>query len=218
MTTSHDKRGISVFAPTHLHSESKSETLKQQYEDPLRKFKLRRLIRGKVVGDFGCGNHGETLSFLQKQGASQIWAIDIDTTQCQKIVKKKFKECDSVTTFINSSIEDVSSIPSDSLDFVWCVGVLHHVDNPMRAIAEISRVLKANGYAYVYVLGGESLVSRILFNGIREHYNSSADFRSLFEMSDAKLLIFLKKMVGFTHKKIKISKNRHNRQSKALSF
>lgn len=43
------------------------------------------------------------------------------------------------------SIEDLNTIKENSIDIIFCIEVLEHVQNPFKAIEEIKRVLKKGG-------------------------------------------------------------------------
>jgi len=46
---------------------------------------------------------------------------------------------------IQGDMEDMSAIPDNSFDIVLAIGSIHHTTTPLRALKEISRVLKDNG-------------------------------------------------------------------------
>lgn len=188
---SHDKSSIAVFAPTHIHCEAKTKLLSKTYIEAEEFFNLSEELKGRSVGDFGCGNHGETIEFLLDWKAKEIIAVDLDTTQCQRILKSKNIAYQEKVSFINSSIQDLEEISSNSLDFIWCTGVLHCVQDPALAISEIGRILKPGGQTYIMVTGEDSLVSSILYNGIRSHYRSNKAFNNLMEKEDSDVLEFL---------------------------
>lgn len=54
-----------------------------------------------------------------------------------------------VPVTILASAEDLSPVPSGSLDFVVANHLLEHCENPVRALAEFHRVLKKHGTVYL---------------------------------------------------------------------
>lgn len=197
---SHDKKSVATFGPTHRHCEVKTRVLAKTYREAEEFFNLSEELKGQSVGDFGCGNHGQTIEYLLDRNVKEIIAVDLDTTQGQRVLKNKKIAFQEKITFINSSIQNIEEISSNSLDFIWCTGVLHHVQNPVEAINEIGRILKSGGKAYIYVTGENSLVSSILYNGIRSHYQSNIGFENLLEKEDSDVVEFL-------HNLLKHSKN-----------
>ncbi len=83
----HDKESIAAFGPTHIHSEDKTKTLSKTLREAEHAFNLSTELKDLSVGDFGCGGHGETIEHLLDWGVKEIIAVDLDTTQCQKILK-----------------------------------------------------------------------------------------------------------------------------------
>lgn len=196
--STHDKESIAAFGPTHIHSDEKTKTLSKMYRDAENAFNLSTELKDRSVGDFGCGGHGETIEHLLDWGVKEIIAVDLDTTQCQKILKSKGRVSLDKITFVNSSLQRLDEISSNSLDFIWCTGVLHHVQKPVEAINEIGRILKPGGQAYIFVTGGESLMSRLLYNGICSHYQSSREFKDFMNKEDVDILKFLHGLIEYS--------------------
>lgn len=57
----------------------------------------------------------------------------------------------TVTVYKKLDICDMSSIPSESYDAVWCSHVIEHVMDTGGALGEIRRILKPNGIAFLTV-------------------------------------------------------------------
>lgn len=80
-----------------------------------------------VILNIGAG--GETASWLRQKNL-------------------KFKELDinpALKPDYILSIENMHSIPDNSVDVIFLMEVLHHVQNPFNAISEIKRVLRSGG-------------------------------------------------------------------------
>jgi len=194
----HDKGSIAAFGPTHIHSEDKTKTLSKTLREAEHAFNLSTELKDLSVGDFGCGGHGETIEHLLDWGVKEIIAVDLDTTQCQKVLKSKGIVSQEKITFVNSSLQSLEGISSNSLDFIWCSGVLHHVQNPVEAINEIGRILKPSGQAYILVTSEESLVTSILYNGISSYYKSNREFKDLMNKEDVDILEFLHGLIEYS--------------------
>ena len=105
---------------------------------------INKNIEGKIL-EVGCGI-GKTTHFLvEKYNNVSITAIDYDKEQIdianknKKSIKIKFMQSDATKLKFKSSY----------FDYVIETNVLHHVKEYTKAIKEIKRVLKNNGYFYL---------------------------------------------------------------------
>ena len=85
------------------------------------------LDKADSVLNIGAG--GEVAELLQRLGVRNV-SIDIDPRRNPDCV---------------ASIENLTAFPDSSIDVVFCIDVLEHVQLPAKAVAEIRRVLKPNG-------------------------------------------------------------------------
>ena len=100
-----------------------------------------RDFRGRRVLDVGCGN-GYVLSKYASEGAD-VTGIDITPTAVN-ICRERFALLGLRGDF---QVADAQRLPfsSDTFDCVCSMGVLHHVPDTEKAVAEIWRVLKPGG-------------------------------------------------------------------------
>jgi len=100
-----------------------------------------RYIKEKRVLEVGCGD-GSGISYLVLNlQISEFDYIGIDISEnAVKQAKKIFPQS-------NFFVADCRKIPlpSNSIDYVLCFGVLHHLENPYDGLKEIFRVLKNRG-------------------------------------------------------------------------
>lgn len=75
---------------------------------------LFKNINGKKVLDIGCGA-GESLEYLYKKGASEVWGIDISEEQIKK-AKKRFPQFQN--NFYISPMEETLPLPNNYFDYV----------------------------------------------------------------------------------------------------
>ncbi len=75
-----------------------------------------------------------------------------------KEYKHLFKNCDfKIMDYDNSIgadlVGDIHDIPliNNSVDAIICSSVLEHVENPIKAVKEMRRILKKNGKIFVYI-------------------------------------------------------------------
>lgn len=95
-------------------------------------------LKGKLVLDAGCGS-GRFSEIALKLGARLI-AIDYSNA-----VDAAYENLKSENVLIVQG--DLANLPiqSQSLDFVYCIGVLQHTKNPERIVGELLRCLKPGG-------------------------------------------------------------------------
>jgi ubiquinone/menaquinone biosynthesis C-methylase UbiE len=136
-------------------------------------------VKGKTVLEIGCGMGADLLSFA-KNGA-KVTGLDL-TPKHIELAQKLFKINGLPAEFILGDAESLD-MPSESVDIVYSMGVLHHTPHIDQAIAEIHRVLKPGGLAVVGLYHKNSWhywVNLIFLLGIFQ--------RKLFKMSVAELL------------------------------
>lgn len=101
-------------------------------------------IQDKKLLDFGCGTGGMTRNYLD-EGARQVIGIDIDDPSIAR-AQKQFSA--PGLEFIVSG-EDHIPLDDASVDAVISFDAFEHVTQPARMIAEIHRVLKPGGEAFL---------------------------------------------------------------------
>ncbi len=69
------------------------------------------------------------------------------------LIDTEYKVLDPTSTYHPDIIGDIHALPfeDNSQDAIVCVSVLEHVENPIKACAELYRVLRPGGYLLVYV-------------------------------------------------------------------
>jgi SAM-dependent methyltransferase len=111
-------------------------------------------FRDKVVMDAGCGP-GRHALFAARFGAREVWALDLG---------------ESVQTAHRLAAEEprVRVLQADMLkppfppgeeergfDFIFSLGVIHHLDDPAAAVRSLSRLLRPGGELFVWVYSRE---------------------------------------------------------------
>ena len=68
-------------------------------------------------------------------------------------INTEYKVLDPISTYHPDIIGDIHALPfkNNSQDAIVCVSVLEHIENPIKACAELYRVLRPGGYLLVYV-------------------------------------------------------------------
>ena len=113
------------------------------------KLDLSEIIKNKNVIDIGCGS-GRFSIALSQLGAKKVTAVDINP-QGINLGRKLAEELkiDNVD-FIKHSVLELP-FDDETFDFVFSKGVLHHTGNLEKGIEEYSRVLKKDGYGFLYL-------------------------------------------------------------------
>jgi SAM-dependent methyltransferase len=95
-------------------------------------------LSGKLVLDAGCGS-GRFAEIALSLGAKLI-AIDYSSA-----VDAASRNLNSEGLLISQGDLSQLPIPTESLDFIYCIGVLQHTKEPRKIVAELLRCLKPGG-------------------------------------------------------------------------
>src|SRR3989344_4306219 len=106
--------------------------------------KLLKSTNGPIL-DVGCHSGTFTEKILKKINSRKVYGIDVSPSAIS-LAKKRLP-------YGNFQVADAVSLPfkNNFFDLVVCLEVLEHVDDPVKVISEISRVLKKGGSAVILV-------------------------------------------------------------------
>lgn len=157
--------------------EADKENNKQSIAHLRNKFSVRNYLRiaeeiasylskNAEVLDWGCG-YGHMALFLEQLGY-KVTPYDIrDISQ-----SKKFLKTFNIKPYVHS---DPVYLPfqNESFDAVLSCGALEHVPDKSKSLSELNRVLKQNGYLFIYMLPNAFSVAelRSKFIGRSSHPN-----------------------------------------------
>ena len=125
---------------------------------------LIEFVKNKKCIDFGAGN-GSFSFALELAGASLVHGIDFGEKQVLYANRvSEDKDLADIVSFSKALVYD-SKLESNSYDFAVSNGVFHHLNhtNIEKAIEEVSRVLKPNGWFWYYI-DGEGAIAMELWD------------------------------------------------------
>lgn len=101
---------------------------------------LAGIQEGKEALDVGAGTGFMTEGLIAE--GLKVVALDRSKAMLERM-REKFRSCDGITYLIG----DAENIPllDESFDYVFANMCLHHLEDPVRAVKEMVRVLKPNG-------------------------------------------------------------------------
>jgi SAM-dependent methyltransferase/uncharacterized protein YbaR (Trm112 family) len=101
-------------------------------------------FRGKKVLDAGCGN-GRFAYYASKHGAD-VWAIDLGPA-----VEVARRNTEPVKVQVVQADLHNPPFALESFDFIYSIGVLHHLPDPEVAFRNLLRFLKPGGEVQIYL-------------------------------------------------------------------
>jgi SAM-dependent methyltransferase len=119
---------------------------------------------GKRILDAGCGTGRHTFHMAQS-GASEVVAMDFS----QAIEVAAHNNCDNPNThFVQADIYH-PPFPPESFDFVYSLGVLHHLPDPEKGFRSLLPLLREGEYINIYLywnLEGEPAWRRVALSAV----------------------------------------------------
>jgi SAM-dependent methyltransferase len=131
-----------TFDKSRLDQASRAEIFAEYF----RIFPWDELPRHAVGADIGCGSGRWAAIVAPRVG--RLFLVDA-SPQALDVARKNLAGLAN-GTFLHGSVDDLP-IDDASLDFAYCLGVLHHVPDPAAAIRSIALKLKPGAPLLVYV-------------------------------------------------------------------
>lgn len=125
---------------------------------------------GKKLLEIGCGIGVDSIQLANR--GYQVTAVDL--TENALAVARQFAERRGVSIDFRLGNAEGLGFPDASFDAVYSFGVLHHTPDIARSVAEVHRVLRPGGTAYVMLYHRDSLVNFVHW-ALRLPYESPAD-------------------------------------------
>lgn len=127
------------------------------------------------------GSHGRLLEVGSGIGVDSIQlarcgfdVTAVDLTQNAIDIARQFAERRGVSIDFRLGNAEGLDFPDESFDAVYSFGVLHHTPDIERAVAEVRRVVRPGGTAYVMLYHRDSLVN-LVHKVLRLPYESPRD-------------------------------------------
>lgn len=145
--------------PSNWYHQSLQKDLFQRIWHQKRFAEVAKLIEptgGKVL-DVGCADGTFSKVIFAKTKAESLVGIDSDKNflgWAKKHAAKRMK-------FLFGDAQRLS-FKNNFFETVFCLEVLEHVQDPVKVLSEVKRVLKKGGYA-VFLVPSESLLFRIVW-------------------------------------------------------
>ncbi len=112
----------------------------------------------KVVLDYGCGPGNDLVSLIEYSRPQKVYALEISASSLDEAKKRVLLHPNSNTVeYFLIRESEALPIKSDSIDYIHCTGVLHHVSNVEKVLEEFHRILKPGGLIRIMVYNYNSL-------------------------------------------------------------
>jgi len=100
--------------------------------------------------DAGCGTGVGTEYLVHLNPEADVVGIDLSAGAIEVATERCQRSGADRVTFHNLSIYDVDQVPGE-FDLINCVGVLHHMPDPVRGIQALAKKLKPGGIFHIFV-------------------------------------------------------------------
>jgi ubiquinone/menaquinone biosynthesis C-methylase UbiE len=131
---------------SYTQKEIFEDELQNSFEEYFRIVDFTALPEGCVAADVGCGS-GRWAKFVAPN-VGKLYCVE--PSSAIEVARRNLADVENVR-FIKS---DLTSMPIDdgSLDFLYCLGVLHHIPDTQAGISSCAAKLKPGGrmLAYIY--------------------------------------------------------------------
>jgi SAM-dependent methyltransferase len=114
----------------------------------------------QVVLDYGCGPGNDTVGFLLFSQAEKVIGIDVSEkalTLASHRVSLHAVDASRIELIRSSDASPRIPLEDESVDYINCGGVLHHVTHPGLVLREFERVLRPGGRGSIMVYNRQSI-------------------------------------------------------------
>lgn len=107
-------------------------------------------VAGRRIAEIGAGT-GRFINVFAVAGATHIVAVE--PSAAFRILREKTRRFEDRITYLNITGDQLP--PTGDLDYVFAIGVLHHIPDPDPVVAAASRALHPGGQLAVWLYGRE---------------------------------------------------------------
>jgi len=133
------------------------------FEDIVSPLLAANAVAGKRVADIGSGT-GRIVRMLLQAGAAHVTAVEPSTAF--DVLATNLRDFENKVSLIRATGEMLP--PSADFDFVFSIGVLHHVPDPNPIVRAAMQALKPDGQMVVWLYGKEGNGAYLFFlKGLR---------------------------------------------------
>lgn len=174
-----DKRTIADFGEqfSHYQCDAGYYGSSQCLLDILGPFCEEVEIAGKSTADIGSGT-GRIVSMLLDLGAQSVLAIEPSSSF--QYLEKNFKS--DRLQLLQERGEAIAQYP-DRFDFVFSIGVLHHITDPDPVVRAARESLKPGGKLVIWLYGHEGNIPYLVLASILRSFTTSLSHQSLVAIS-----------------------------------
>ena len=170
-----------------------SQVWKEHFQELSSPLKAKDFL-GRVVLDLGCG-YGRHVYYAAHYGAE---VIAIDSSEDAVLSTQRNTE-DLVHVHVIQADGQQLPLKPQSIDRVYCYGVLHHVEQPKNILESATEVLRPGGTLSVWVYGPRQGFTLLVNNALRGA-TTSMDHEGLLKLSK----LIAKSLRLFSHTPYKI--------------
>jgi ubiquinone/menaquinone biosynthesis C-methylase UbiE len=141
---------------SHSHQNQRNASAITKYDERFIHFDITELPpileshlqkNEQILADIGCGD-GPWFNLLHEKGffssKTPVYAIDLDENRLKRIVSR-FPWIQTYT----GSAENIPELKDESVNFIISTMVMEHVFDETKYLAEMHRILKARGKAFI---------------------------------------------------------------------
>ncbi len=108
----------------------------------------RNFKQGRIL-DSGCGPGFTLMELAKKFASSEFYGIDLSDPLLEIAnVKNQKEKLDNRVKFLKADVQNIP-FPDNYFDFVININMLHLVEEPVKMLNEIERILKPDGFFFI---------------------------------------------------------------------
>ncbi len=129
--------------------------------------------RRKIILDAGCGAcYSALLLFADHLKEHDYLGVDI--SEAVEIGRQRFAEKGYPGDFLQANLLELP-IPDESVDMIFCEGVLHHTDSTEQSLGYLATKLKRAGRFLFYVYARKAVIREFTDDFIRDKLREMSD-------------------------------------------